>query len=186
MFFFMMLMPHGVFWELLSSGVRGKKNQKPTGSLGIDGKSSPRGTAALGDTKHPRFGVCHEPFVTATSCLGDRGALVPACFRNSARIPSPRGPLGDESGLEPAGLRGESGESSGGARNPRGNHRQHHPRHPTETPREPRHEFQALPSLPHPGFALSPSPQGALRPRGSRCPPPPVRTSLSGSRLTSC
>lgn len=47
--------------------------------------------------------------MTATSCLGDRGALVPVCFRNSARIPSPREPLGEESGLVPAGLRGERG-----------------------------------------------------------------------------
>lgn len=56
------------------------------------------------------------PFVTAASCLGDRGALVPVCFRNSARIPSPREPLGEESGLAPAGLRGERGAQVGHGR----------------------------------------------------------------------
>ena len=50
------------------------------------------------------------PLVTAASCLGDRGALVPVCFRNSALIPSPREPLGEESGLAPAGLQGEWGQ----------------------------------------------------------------------------
>lgn len=54
----------------------------------------------------------HLPFVTAASCRGARGVLVPVCFRNSARMPSPREPLGEESGLAPAGLRGEQGRSS--------------------------------------------------------------------------
>lgn len=44
------------------------------------------------------------PLVTAMSCLGDRGAHVPVCFRNSGLIPSPRDPLGDESGFVPGGL----------------------------------------------------------------------------------
>lgn len=58
----------------------------------------------------PRAAGGHPPFITAASCLGDRGALVPVCFRNSALIPSPREPLGEESGLAPAGLWGEQGQ----------------------------------------------------------------------------